>query len=251
MDEVPILQAAINLAVIMASAAALGLVTSKLLRGQVLVPYTPRLPNDPGGILSPLVRGHHNATEEWLVRDSPATTEVAEVAPVKPTRTNRFAGDIALGIAGFLVMFLPVLGLQAILVKLVMEYQHRLIDDVLADRSVGQFMVAMLAAVIIAPVLEELIFRNFLQGGMEVLERYLITDENWSFGTLPIIASSLLFAGVHWGQGPAAVPLFFFALMLGYLYYQTHRVLPVIIAHAALNLFSMIQLGFYVFVTNP
>jgi membrane protease YdiL (CAAX protease family) len=251
MDEVPILQAAINLAVIMASAAALGLVTSKLLRGQVLVPYTPRLPNDPGGILSPLVRGHREATEEWPARDQPDAVEVAEVAPAKAARMNRFVGDIALGIVGFLVMFLPVLGLQAILVKLVMEYQHRLIDDVLADRSIGQFMVAMLAAVIIAPVLEELIFRNFLQGGMEVLERYLITDENWSYGTVPIIGSSLLFAGVHWGQGPAAVPLFFFALMLGYLYYQTHRVLPVIVAHAALNLFSMIQLGFYVFVSNP
>jgi len=31
------------------------------------------------------------------------------------------------------------------------------------------------------------------------------------------------------------VPLFFFALVLGTLYYRTHRLLPLIVLHAALN----------------
>ena len=51
----------------------------------------------------------------------------------------------------------------------------------------------------------------------------------------PILASSLAFAFVHWDYGPSWVPLFFFALMLGYLYRQTHRLWPSVVAHACLN----------------
>jgi hypothetical protein len=34
---------------------------------------------------------------------------------------------------------------------------------------------------------------------------------------------------------PDPAPLFFFALVLGALYYRTHRLLPLIVLHAALN----------------
>jgi membrane protease YdiL (CAAX protease family) len=36
------------------------------------------------------------------------------------------------------------------------------------------------------------------------------------------------------------VPLFFFALVLGYLYHRTGRILPSIVAHASLNVYSLI-----------
>ena len=39
---------------------------------------------------------------------------------------------------------------------------------------------------------------------------------------------------------PDPVPLFFFALVLGTLYYRTHRLLPVIVLHAALNCTSLL-----------
>ncbi len=51
----------------------------------------------------------------------------------------------------------------------------------------------------------------------------------------PIAISSILFAAMHIGQGPAPIPLFFLALVLGYLYRQTHRIWPSLVVHLLLN----------------
>lgn len=51
----------------------------------------------------------------------------------------------------------------------------------------------------------------------------------------PIIASSLVFAAVHIGQGPAPISLFFLSLGLGYVYRQTGRIWPAVILHMGLN----------------
>ncbi|MEZ6098117.1 MAG: CPBP family intramembrane glutamic endopeptidase [Pirellulaceae bacterium] len=59
---------------------------------------------------------------------------------------------------------------------------------------------------------------------------------------VPIVVSSLLFAAAHLGQGTAPIPLFFLALGLGYVYQRTHRVLPCIVVHMLVNLFSLLQL---------
>jgi membrane protease YdiL (CAAX protease family) len=55
----------------------------------------------------------------------------------------------------------------------------------------------------------------------------------------PVLVSSLLFALLHFSHGPDWIPLFFFAVGLGYLYRQTHRIWPCIFVHALLNGFSM------------
>jgi membrane protease YdiL (CAAX protease family) len=56
---------------------------------------------------------------------------------------------------------------------------------------------------------------------------------------LPILASAILFAAMHMAHGPDWLPLFFLALGLGYLYRQTHRLLPCIVVHFLLNSCSM------------
>ncbi len=58
----------------------------------------------------------------------------------------------------------------------------------------------------------------------------------------PIALSSALFAMMHWGQGLAPVPLFFYAAILGYLYQRTHRLWPSLVAHSVLNGGSMLIL---------
>lgn len=58
----------------------------------------------------------------------------------------------------------------------------------------------------------------------------------------PIIVSSLLFASVHFGQGAAPYALFVLAMFLGFLYRQTHSVIPCIIVHFMLNLWSFVAL---------
>ncbi len=63
---------------------------------------------------------------------------------------------------------------------------------------------------------------------------------------MPILLSSFIFAIVHLEYGPSAIPLFFFAVVLGYLYRQTHRLWPSVIAHASLNALST-----FILVTTP
>jgi membrane protease YdiL (CAAX protease family) len=61
-------------------------------------------------------------------------------------------------------------------------------------------------------------------------------------GWMPILISSFLFGIAHFGYGPEPIPLFIFALFLGYVYQRTHRILPCIIAHGLFNLISMVAL---------
>lgn len=58
----------------------------------------------------------------------------------------------------------------------------------------------------------------------------------------PIIVSAAIFSAMHFGHGYDFVPLFFLALGLGYIYQQTHRVVPCIIIHLLLNAGSLLML---------
>jgi membrane protease YdiL (CAAX protease family) len=59
---------------------------------------------------------------------------------------------------------------------------------------------------------------------------------------LPISISASLFALAHFSHGPDWVPLFFFAVGLGYLYRRTHRITPSLVVHFLLNSLSMVAL---------
>lgn len=65
-------------------------------------------------------------------------------------------------------------------------------------------------------------------------ERSWVTDSYW-----PIFATAGVFAFMHLGQGAAPVPLFIFACALGYLYKKTGSILPCIVLHLLLNVFSL------------
>lgn len=65
-------------------------------------------------------------------------------------------------------------------------------------------------------------------------------------GWLPIGISSLLFATAHVGHGPDPIALFFLALILGYVYHRTHRILPCIIIHFLFNGLSLLALVFLI-----
>jgi len=58
----------------------------------------------------------------------------------------------------------------------------------------------------------------------------------------PLVTSAVIFALLHATQGPDPVALLPLALVLGYLYRQTHRLLPSLVAHAFLNGTSMLLL---------
>lgn len=65
----------------------------------------------------------------------------------------------------------------------------------------------------------------------------------WRQGAIPILISSLVFAGLHWSHGPDPIPLFVLALGLGYLYQRTHRILPCVVVHFLVNALALAMLA--------
>ena len=61
-----------------------------------------------------------------------------------------------------------------------------------------------------------------------------VTKSHW-----PIYVTAAIFAGLHIGQGLAPIPLFVLAVALGYLYRKTGSILPCIVLHMLLNMFSL------------
>jgi membrane protease YdiL (CAAX protease family) len=167
------------------------------------------------------------------------------------------------------------------------------------ESNVAVFLLATVAAVVAAPVCEEIIYRLMLQGWLERWEDnhlqqatseaesaagQLYADDaqreqaqitididpaaeaqpdtqsspltngqlrpgvfGLPHGLFPILASSALFAAAHAGYGPEPVAIFLLALIFGYVYQRTHRIVPTIVAHALFNLISMITMWQMVF----
>jgi len=59
-------------------------------------------------------------------------------------------------------------------------------------------------------------------------------------GAAAILISSLLFALVHASMWPDPIPLVALAMVFGYVYRRTHRLLPCIVAHAMFNALSLL-----------
>jgi membrane protease YdiL (CAAX protease family) len=200
---------------------------------------------------------------------------------------SHMGSDLVLGIATFLATILPVMLIQYFLEDTkIRPYDHPLITALKNHPTVWMFAVVSLSAVIVAPFVEELLFRVLIQGCLEMVEtkRRLLFNAARSMAAAvsrqtaddptttsnandtarlsnvndpdaatelaaasgpsawPIIVSSAIFALMHWGQGLAPIPLFPFALILGYVYQRTHRIWPSLIAHLLLNGTSLVTL---------
>ncbi len=190
-----------------------------------------------------------------------------------------FRDDLAIGLAAFVLIAGPVFLIQRVLV-LLWPSKHPLIELVMNNPDPAFFAVSAFSALLVAPLAEEFTYRVILQGWMERVvthrgdpmplllgghadaarsdgknEKQLpVTAERKSAdeckptnsapptSNWPIVASAAIFALMHWGHGPDPIPLFVFALGLGYLYQRTHRVLPCIIVHFLLNAVSLTAL---------
>jgi membrane protease YdiL (CAAX protease family) len=153
-----------------------------------------------------------------------------------------------------------ILLINGIVSVFVTQYSHPVIDAFLSEMSLSALLSTAFSVVIAAPLVEEFVFRGVL---LSFLQR--IFDRNWTFETLvfcnnaimptrdasqgitnrygAIVVTSVLFAGLHVGQGAAYIPLFFLALALGYVTQKTGSILPAIIIHVSLNSLSTIMLA--------
>jgi membrane protease YdiL (CAAX protease family) len=148
---------------------------------------------------------------------------------------GRLGDDLRLAAAGLGLMLAPLLGLAAMLDRVV-PYRHAIVDFLAAHRDGVSIGLVVFAAVVAAPVAEEFLFRRVLQGWLEAWFEPI--EPTWG-GRAAIVLSSLAFAAAHVGQGLAWVPLFFFGLVVGYLSRQTGSIVPAIMLHGLFNAVSV------------
>lgn len=230
-----------------------------------------------------------------------------------PANASEFAHDVFIGSVVGVAALAPIRLIQGMLLMLwgapEMESGHPLVKLLTDGKpSVILMLLASFAAVVVAPICEEISFRLLLQGWLEKWETVRLgiwsdatpgatvetqeadvsldgtsNDEcrmtndgvvinaaneeqssiinhqssidippalgflGMPYGWFPIIVTSVLFGLAHFGYGPEPLPLFVLALMLGYAYQRTHRIVPSIVAHAIFNAFTMIALWRIVF----
>ncbi len=182
---------------------------------------------------------------------------------------------IRIGSIAFVMLAVPVYALQGILTWIckslqIMSAEHPLFEMLKEENSARSFWIAFCAAVVVAPIWEEIAFRLVLQGWLENIvyafrwmsdpthdprkidgfllrggrltsrsflpasdspADHTVIQPSW----IPIVLSSVLFSAMHIGHGPAPIPLFFLSLGLGFLYQRTHSIFPCIVVHLLLN----------------
>ncbi len=80
---------------------------------------------------------------------------------------REFVGDIKLGIIGFLMLAPPVYVIQGLLVYFWQPSKHPLMEMFKASPDPGFYALLFVAAAVVAPIFEEMVFRVILQGFLE------------------------------------------------------------------------------------
>lgn len=144
-------------------------------------------------------------------------------------RLDHIPQQITTGLAAAFAAILP-----TVLVGLLMQgagEEQQAIRWLRESESPRLWIIMFASATVAAPLLEELIFRSVIQGWLTSFIR-----------PEPAITwTAMLFAAVHgW---PAMVGLMPFALIIGYVYYQTRSLLTVVIMHMTFNASMLILLA--------
>lgn len=137
------------------------------------------------------------------------------------------AGDLRLAVAGTILVVGPLLAVATALERLV-PYDHPVVDAMAAGRGPLDVLAVVLAAVVAAPIAEELLFRRVILGWLD--RRFPSPG-----GATAILSSGILFGLAHFGQGLAWLPLVVLGVVLGELARRRGTLLPAILLHALFN----------------
>jgi membrane protease YdiL (CAAX protease family) len=168
----------------------------------------------------------------------PAVLLLLSVLPLVAERSLRDLGlhaptprDLAWGIGGAITMIVAIEALSAFETNVFhMKISEQAVDLLKATHGIFIYVFAAFACVL-APFVEELVFRGFL---LNAFLRYFPAP-------LAIVLSALCFGGAHFSP-TALLPLAGGGMVLGWLYYRTGSLTASMIAHAGFNLFSIIGL---------
>ncbi|QDV34134.1 CPBP family intramembrane glutamic endopeptidase [Tautonia plasticadhaerens] len=164
-------------------------------------------------------------------------------------RRGTTLGDAITGVVGALCLVPLVYLVQFAAILIWSPTAHPMQEMLFEVRSLGVIVLALASAVVLAPAAEELMFRGFLQGWLEArLGRSGgAGDPSTSAadsgpargprggGLVALILPAAFFAGVHYGQWPAPIPLFVLAVGLGVVYRRTGGLVAPIAMHATFN----------------
>ena len=156
------------------------------------------------------------------VGDDPEARRVAGVVSRRPRR------DVVTGLGGFFVG--AVLTWTVLTVGAWIVGTPRTMAAGAAAPGLGAMAVAVVMSVVIAPLLEETVYRGLLQTS---LLSWLGAARRWAAVGLAAAAFSVVHAPGASGVGLAG--LFVLGLVLGVLYERTGSLLPCVVAHAGYN----------------
>ena len=157
----------------------------------------------------------------------------AEVAEeLKPLERWNFVTEFRFAAETFLVAYLPTTAIRIFILSLLPDAPSHPFLKILED-GVEWDIVALifLMAVIVAPLVEELLFRVTLLGGLQQRRGFMF---GW-------IASSVLFGLAH--GFPDCIALLPLAFAMGYVYSQRRSYRTVVLVHFLFNAFNMILAG--------
>jgi membrane protease YdiL (CAAX protease family) len=165
---------------------------------------------------------------------------------------SRWREDTRLAGGTLLAALVPVFAVQAIFVYVLdLPSSHPIVDLMKKEPAPAVMALVTLMAVVVAPLSEEFAFRVLLQGWLERQQARMRARRTGLFddrpGFAPLVIASVAFALAHVGHGSDPVALFLFSLFLGYVYRQTHRLLPSLLVHMGLNALTMAQLWLMVY----
>ena len=180
--------------------------------------------------------------------------------------SNELGVNVLRGVVACLLIAPPVYFIN-FLAALRWKVQHHPLEQMVRDDPSGPIaLLAVISGVILAPAAEELMFRGVLQawlmrvwqgaGGAtratDSLDEQpvpgagshepVVSPRPPRDGMMPILITSTIFAGIHVGQWPAPVAIFFLSLGLGFLYQRTGSLIGPFVLHAMFNGISTLGL---------
>lgn len=141
---------------------------------------------------------------------------------------RRWMVDAGRALLGYLSLMPVLLGIFLLTILVTPEDAQREHDllRILREQGPALRAVAMVSAVILAPISEELFFRGLLQSYFR-----RETRSPW----LAVIISSVLFGLVHASYVHTVPAITFLGIVMGYNYERCGRLLPAILIHAMFN----------------
>jgi len=174
----------------------------------------------------------------WAALLASAVSTADETPP--PFRLTHLTDQLGDGVTAFFASLAPVfLVLLATLPLRTPEAQHSLLRLLHEQPTVQAWLAVCVAAVVLAPLAEEIIFRVILQSW---LTRLL-----GPVAAIPLVA--LLFAAVH--GFPDSIALIPLALILGYVYHRRQSYITVAVAHALFNGANLLMQSLQASVLTP